>query len=241
MMGEQVFVMNRYGVGRAVDAAVVRTEAWRIAEVRSAGVVPEGVSSKICEAPARGPVRVVGVAGSAAKALMRADVFDVMAAKAARHKKSAPFSPGQVAMARHYRDLVERHACAGMQCTSLETMSGGGSGGGCFMDAVLRDRDEIKRLHRRIGDGAALVVRRHRPSKRGSRASIPDRRLVDMVCLEDRSLSEVLEAHGWSVKSDYRVSLRKALSGALDRMAGPVFSGRVGVVTYGEGCVSLWD
>lgn len=88
------------------------------------------------------------------------------------------------------------------------------------MDAVLRDREEIERLRRQIGNGSAMVVRRIRPSKRGSRASISDRRLVDMVCLEDRALSDVLKAHGWSVYGETSQAASKALGRALDRMNG---------------------
>ena len=88
------------------------------------------------------------------------------------------------------------------------------------MDAVLRDREEIERLHRRIGTGSAMVVRRIRPSQRGSRVSISDRRLVDMVCLEDRAVSDVLKAHGWSVLGETSRAVAKALGQALDRMGG---------------------
>lgn len=88
------------------------------------------------------------------------------------------------------------------------------------MDAVLRDREEIMRLRRRIGTGSAVVVRRIRPSKRGSRVSISDCRLVDMVCLEDRVVSDVLKVHGWSVHGETSRAVSKALGRALDRMNG---------------------
>lgn len=197
-------------------AARLEAEAVRLAEIKARGVVPAICGDAIPQAPARGAFRVFepqalyadGEGGFEARhvgyrgrsAIQRADVFDVMAAKAARHNKPSPLTPGQVAIGRHYRDLVERHACGGLKCSSIEVMRSGGSGrGGDFMDAVLRDRDEIERLRGRIGTGSAMVVRRIRPSNRGSRASIPDRRLVDMVCIEDRPLSEVLKTHGWSV------------------------------------------
>ncbi len=52
----------------------------------------------------------------------------------------------------------------------------------------------------RVGTGTAMAVRKIRPPKRGSRVKITDRRLVDMVCLEDKPISAVLRAHGWSVQ-----------------------------------------
>ena len=52
------------------------------------------------------------------------------------------------------------------------------------------------------------------------RSIILDRVLVDRVCLRGQSLSEVLDAHGWSRKTDHIEALRKALRAAMDRMAG---------------------
>ncbi|MDN5789115.1 MAG: hypothetical protein L0H65_19100, partial [Pseudorhodobacter sp.] len=68
--------------------------------------------------------------------------------------------------------------------------------------------------------GEAMVVRRIRPSLRGSKASIPDRRLVDMVCLGGLDVTGVLRAHGWSAFGEHRDVLRRALCAALDRMQG---------------------
>jgi len=222
---------------QAKGRARLNAEAARIASVKARGAVPAACGDAIPEAPARGTFRMfeplahfpAGAAGDyvakpagyrGRKALQRADVFDVMAARASSNARPAPFSRSQVATGRYYRDLVERHASAGLQSSSIEAHRVGGSGqGGCFMDAVLRDREEIDRLCRRIGTGSAMVVRRIRPSKRGARVTIADRRLVDMVCLEDRSISEVLRAHGWSVKGDTVRPLQQALAQALDRMA----------------------
>ncbi|MEX5516293.1 hypothetical protein [Pseudophaeobacter sp. 1A09344] len=237
-MTEQVVIVSPSGVAR------LQREAERIAAIKARGAVPRQCGDAIPEAPARGafqvfePMRLcpvgaddyeaqpVGYRGRSA--LRNADVFDVMAAAAARKKKPAPFTLGQIAMGRHYRDLVERHATAGVRCSSVEALRTGGNGqGGEFIDAVLRDRDKIDLLRRRIGTGSAIEVRRVRPSKRGSRVSITNRRLVDMVCIEDRSLREVLEAHGWSVYGETVKAVRAALAGVLDRMAGPVRTGRI--------------
>jgi hypothetical protein len=228
-VSEQVILVAADGVAR------LQSEAARLAAIEARGRVPVICGDAIPQAPARGAYRVFepaalipdGEGGFEARsagyrgrsAIQRADVFDVMAAKAARHNKASPLSPGQVAMGRHYRDLVERHACAGLKCSSIEAIRSGGSGrGGDFMDAVLRDREEIDRLRRRIGTGSAMVVRRIRPSQRGSRVSISDRRLVDMVCLEDRAPNAVLKAHGWSAYGETSQVVAKALGLAFDRM-----------------------
>ncbi len=134
-----------------------------------------------------------------------------------------PFTPGQIAMARHYRGLVERHSAGGVRCSSAEALLAGGvSGGGDrdWMDGYLREGEELARLRARIGTGSAMVVRRIRPSSRGSKASILDHRLVDMVTLSGMTLSEVLRAHGWAEKGEHREALRVALASALDRMQG---------------------
>ncbi|MCZ4269006.1 hypothetical protein O4H48_13990 [Rhodobacteraceae bacterium G21628-S1] len=234
--------MNRDRIAMAVTQIERNTsldDIARMAEVRAMGFVPAEVGPEIPVAPARGPVRMadmmaaypkgddgfeVKAAGfQGRKTLQRADSFDVMAAKAARHRKPSPFSPSQVAMGRFYRDLVERHECAGVKCSSLESLSQRSGGSGTdFMDAVLLDRERIGILRNRIGCGSAMAVRRIRPSDRGSRASIMDRRLVDIVCLEDGTITDVLKKHGWSVKADLVTTLNRALGEALDRMMGPV-------------------
>lgn len=224
---------------RAEVAAREAAEAARFEEVRARGLVPEECGPDIPEAPARGPFRVFeerrlypeGEGGFVSKpagfmgrkTIQIADAFDVMAAQARRRKAAVPFNAGQIAMGRLYRSLVERHAAAGVQCSSVETL-GRGSGGGSYIDALLAEAEEIERLRRRVGAGSALIVRRQRPSGRGSRRSIPDLMLVDMVCLEDASFDKVLEHHGWCADGKNRAVLREALGKALDRMAGPVRS-----------------
>lgn len=243
-----------------IDARATRRadEAARIDQVRVKGFVPADVGPEIPMAPARGPVRMMDLMAAypkgedgfefkpaghkGRKTLQRADSFDVMTAKAARHRRPAPFSPAQVAMGRFYRDLVEKHECAGVKCSSLESLSqrGGGSGSD-WIDAVLRDRDRIDVLRRRIGSGSAMVVRRVRPSARASRVTIMDRRLVDIVCLEDGTISDVLRAHGWAIKADLVRALTQTLGDVLDRMMGPVRRGGASVAHFGSGCLPIWD
>lgn len=229
-------VVDSAGVASLADLRA-QHEGARIDAVLASGHVPDGTCSDIPVAPARGAVRLVDgremratdaggfvrvrTGHKGRKTMVRADNFDVMFERARARGKSAPFTASQVAMGRQYRDLVERWMSAGVKCSSVEALSSGGGGdGGGFMDAVLADRQRIDMLRRRIGDGVAREVRRNRPSRRGSRKSITDRRLVDMVCLEGCSLSDVLQRHGWAVNAKLVADLRASLSRALDRMQG---------------------
>lgn len=132
-----------------------------------------------------------------------------------------PFTHGQVAAARDYVALTERCEASGMSCSSLEAV-GRGSGGGDREAAIFRDISRLRALHRRIGNGLAKEVRRHRPSSTGGkRSAIRVRTLVDQVCLGNMTLDQVLRRHGWTSKNEtVRADLRKALCAALDRMQG---------------------
>lgn len=205
----------------------------RMAAVIAAATAPAECGPRIIPAPGRGPTRVVPQvdlypdgrdgwaprnAGWAGCSPVRAaDVFDRMLRAAAEGKE--PFTEGQVAMARRYRALVERHDAGGVRCSDLVGQQGGGAGGD-FMDAYLAEGRELDAIRRRIGAGSAMTLRRIRPSARGSRRSIPDRAVVDMVCLGDATLSQVLRRHGWQVDGHHRKALSVALSAALDRMIG---------------------
>lgn len=226
----------------------LEAERQRMAKVAAAAklvagaAVPAQCGGRIIPAPGRGPFRVEPQAemvpnGTDARGqdkwaekeggfagwnpIRQADVFDLMEASARRRSEPAPFTPAQIAVARHYRALVERHDAGGIKCSALDGRTSGGTGRD-FMDAYLSEGREIEAMRRRIGTGVALAVRRIRPSARGGaeRRGIPDRALVDMVCLGDRSLSDVLKAHGWATFGDNRKALVQALSAALDRMIG---------------------
>jgi hypothetical protein len=227
-----------------VDLELIRmAELDRVGAVKASGDVPGVCGPEIVNAPARGPVQVVDLVGRDSdgdaayvvtdagrmkrKGLRCADVFDVMAAKAVRHKKRCPLTKSQVAMGRDYAALSERHACTGVRGSSLETVSGGGGGGGEYIDAVLRDRARLNAWHGRIGSGVALSVRRVRPGARDGRALITDRHLVDAVCIHEKSLTDILRGCGWakqgkSADAKQIKALQVALAAALDRMSGPV-------------------
>jgi hypothetical protein len=222
----------------------------RFDQIKASAAIPEACGPDIAMAPARGafatfrPIEIVpGSAGTARPAGYRgpgevqhraaircADIFDAMTEDARRLHAGRgdnagpfvpPFTPGQVQVARDYRDLVERHAAVGMKCASIEAVTRGG-GQSEFIDAYVTEGIRLAAMIARIGTGAALSVRRLRPIKRGGRARriILDRTLVDMVCLGQLSLTQVLEAHGWVSKGDTREALRRGLRDCLDRMQG---------------------
>lgn len=224
-------------------------EAARLRLVARAGAVPTDCGPDIAPAPARGPVRVFdllesypdGPDGSRLKpagfagrrSMQRLDVFGRMSAQAARRGAECALNDSQIGMGRMYRSLVETQAAGGLRCAALEGGRGGTAEG--FTDHRLDQSRRIDALVARIGAGVALAVRRVRPSVRGGvgRANIPDRALVDAVCLFDRDLSVVLADHGWSVKGDTVRAAQTALAAALDRMIGPPRSPRIQVVHLG--------
>ncbi|KEP68407.1 hypothetical protein DL1_11880 [Thioclava dalianensis] len=222
------------------DDWVAMTDSERLAAMRGAATPPESCGPMIGAAPARGafevfhPVEMIPDAKSEAgfraeemgyrgrSALRAVDVFDRMIVSARKARKPAPLTPAQISIGRHYRDLCERHDAGGMKLASLEGRQGSGGRGGDFMDAYLSEGRELDALRRKIGGGVAMQVRRVRPSARGAGArTISDGVLVDAVCLEDQTLSEVLCRFGWSAKTaSNRAAVCGALCAALDRMIG---------------------
>lgn len=221
-------------------------EAARLRDIMRRAVPAEGCGPGIPAAPARGPTRAVtpnvvmpdpasktgykveATGWRGFKAARAIEIFDDLErrelARAQKEKRepAPPYSKAQVDVARRYRNLVEMHAAGGMKCASIEARTdGGGGGNGEFIDAYLSVGRTIGELQRRIGSGAAMVVRRVRPSKRGkpTAAVILDRQLVDAVCLHGKSFTEVLEAHGWAKDGRAVQTLQEALSMSLSRMA----------------------
>lgn len=226
---------------RGLDAAA-RQAVWdalpegeRLAVVKAMAAPPDECGDQMPVAPARG--RLIAfeakrmertTAGNLREvsdgwAARVGDVFDLMEARRpkAQRREGALFTASQIEVARDYRALVERLDASGMRGMSLETMrSGAGGGADGFIAAVLDDAARLRAMQRRIGDGAAMAVRRIRPSARGadSRFAIRDRYLVDAVCLKQLSIVQVLGACGWSTGPCNRRALVQALGAALERM-----------------------
>lgn len=131
-------------------------------------------------------------------------------------RKVEAFSPSQVAMARRYAELVEKKAASGIKCGRLEGGSGGG-GGGIYTEAFMDTVRELDRLEAAIGTGVALSPRRHM-DRDNARRPITVRAAVDMLVLEQRTISAILKRHGWEPKGANRKLVRDAIRGALDRM-----------------------
>lgn len=223
------------GDGEAAWVAAQKAEAGRLASIRKAAAIPAEAGDAIAPAPARGgfvlldpsrldaePAYARTAAGYArVRPIRAADVFDLMGAQARRRKVGHPLAPSQIEVARRYRGLVEVLSADGCKLSSLERSHSGGEAGH-WMDRRLMISAEVEGLQRRIGNGVAMAVRRVRPSQRGAaqRGPILDRVLVDMVCLKDCPLDDVLRSHGWQVNGRHRECVLQALSGALWRMVG---------------------
>lgn len=213
-------------------------EAQRIAEVTDLGAVPGACGGEIEPAPGRGPVATFlplqllpqGADGwtmapnghKGRLGLRRADAFDIAADQVRRRDKAAapPFTPSEIAMGRTYRDLVERYAAGAIKCSDVEGQVSSGTGRD-FMDTYIAIGEEIAALRRWIGEGAALELRRMRPSKSGgpARRMILKRTLVDDFCLRDQPITAIMKAHGWSNDKGTRARVTLALRASLGDMA----------------------
>ncbi|KUP91788.1 hypothetical protein [Tritonibacter horizontis] len=233
-----VVVVAPNGTARLVE------EAKRIKQIKARGHVPPACGDGIGEAPARPAFRLFEPqqfypdgAGSAVKpagyrgrkAMRMLDAFDKMEAQA----RKSLFEGYQKEVGRAYGVLFEKLDAAGVRCSSVEVLSqASGGGGGEYIDALLADRRRLDEMQRRIGSGAALAVRRIRPSARNKVGLISDRALVDMVCVQGLTLTEALRRSGWAAEGQrpngkHVKALRCALLESLDRMAGGNVKNRV--------------
>ncbi len=244
---------------REQSVARVAQEAERVARVRASGFVPPECGDAIPAAPSRGGVATFTPRSSlpdgengwkfentgyrGRSGLRCADVFDRMIARSTP-KRPCILSPSQIAMGRTYAVLSESYAAAGCKSLSLESTAGRGGDPSAFIDAVIDQGRRLTLIHNRIGMGVAKSIRRRRPSGE-TRVPITDRQLVDAVCLQDRSVSQVLMSNGWAkgngdASSTMVADLMQALSDALTRMMGPVRSGRITHTTLGSGPLPRW-
>lgn len=232
-------------IARAVGVSVENwrgmAPAARVELVKCSGAAPTGCGPDVVQvAPARGPVerftprevikteagnfRAVRTGWRGHDAMRRADAFDVMQAQATRRARArskeprAIFTTAQVEAGRAYGHLAERHDARGARCSSVEGASRG-TGGGSYIDAVVAEGQRLSRMRAAIGDGWAVEIKRVSPHGDRRRA-IRVRTLVDMVCIEGKTLAHVLERFGWNRSVAYLEPLRVELCAALDRLHG---------------------
>ncbi|WP_208348725.1 hypothetical protein [Pseudaestuariivita rosea] len=213
-----------------------KEEARRLAGVKARGDVDADCSDEIVPAPARGSVKsmrevhMVPVGTDDFKEVeerykagtpgMVRDVFDDMTDQALRCGGTAPFTAAQVDAGRTYGALTERVEAAGVKCSQAFDVQTGGSGQTDFLTAYMTDRQRLRRFHNAIGNGIALPILRKSSGEALTRRAIFDRVLVDRVCLQDQSLSEVLAAHHWQNTGKTIKRLRMAFCLILERMHG---------------------
>lgn len=232
--------------GKSGAAKIEMTEADRIAAMIARGTPPEICGPEMPVAPGRPrlipfhPVVVMvdakgreqaielGYRGRAAARV--ADVFDTMLRRqrpAHRAAHGPIFDPGQIAMARLYRDLVEEVARGNMRGVNLNSAGGGGGTDDGFLARYTDRRAQIAAMRRRVGAGVALAVQRGGPK---GRVPITRLTLLDQVCVGQMTLSAVLERAGWAPKGALRDGLRAELALGLDAMAGYPVVRKGGVV-----------
>lgn len=216
-------------------------EAERIAQLKQRATAPASCGPDIVPmAPGRGAVRrfqpgqaVITEAGHVRvtraghlgrDALARADAFDVMLAQSARRRPSDGanakplFTTGQIMAGRDYAVLAERYDAAGVRCSSVEALGGGGQGS--FIDAVIQDGRRLAWMRDKIGDAVVLSPRGAAAHSDRGRRIIRTRHIVDAVCIEGLTISQLLQSCGWP-RTKARVNeIRQALAAALDRMRG---------------------
>jgi hypothetical protein len=223
-------------VERSDGAKRMQAMDQRVAAMKAAATPTPIASPVIIPAPARGPTKVVQLRETVVTQngprvrrttvdgfhpVQAADAFDQMELQARRRKADGGplFTALQVDAGRAYAALAERCAAEGMRCSSVEAGRGGPGGGRGWIDGVIARSDQLARLRAAIGQGVALSPRGAQAHADRGRKVIRVRDLVDSVCIEGRTLSEVLDRNGWSARTASIAILRLVLTDALDRMA----------------------
>lgn len=196
--------------------------------VRSSScALPEAASPNIIAAPARGPVvlrpqyetvmtpsgpRTRRATADGFHPVAAEDAFDRMALQARRSQPAGEpmFTVAQVEAGRAYAALAERCASEGMRCSSPEARQGGG-GAGDWMDGVLGRSYRLDRMRREIGNEPVL--------KGDGRVGINTLELVNLVCRDGLTVSQILQRKGWPVYGDRVAVVIEALRLALDRIS----------------------
>jgi hypothetical protein len=225
--GDRVDAVKRGGLAPVEvgpEVVLIAPARGPVIASRPVDFVPEGATGfKMVDAGYRGRSN-----------MRQEDVFDRMCDQARRRdaEADAPFTKAQINTGREYRALYEWVQAAGVKCSSIGRDGAGGGGRVEFMDIYAQQLARLRWADRQIGTGIAKEVRRVRPSKAGrvtidegalrkiGRVLITRKDLIQMVCIADKSLSDVLRAHHWSVSGKNPETLRRALCAILDDLSG---------------------
>ncbi|MEL6959820.1 MAG: hypothetical protein AAGL89_12800 [Pseudomonadota bacterium] len=229
-------------------AKVRRTEERALAAQIANAAPPDECSVDVPISPARGPVtpyqdyHVVAVgaedfevtkirykSGAPARAL---DLFDKMMAQSSRRRDGPAFTMLHAMAARKYRDLTEQVKSSGLAASPVFSDKLGGSGKRDAMDAYMANTQRLAWMHASIGDAIAKDIKRKAKAidnggrivgevelRQIGKRLITVRMLVDLVCLQEKSLRAVLMAHGWRDSGKNLKTLRAALCAALERIS----------------------
>lgn len=227
---------RRAAAMRAVGLRMGRVVGQGAQALRARAAVPAACGPEIVAAPARGPVarmapvemrpvaegweaQHVGFQGRDAARVR--DVWDRIEEAARACGAPSPFTASQVAVAREYAALVERHAASGMRGFSVEARVDGGGKGDGYADAVIAEGLRLEAL-RQAAEGRAVL---------GKGVVVSRLMLVDWVALGWQTPSAVLARCGVAAKGRTRERVRLVLAGALEAMAR---AGRRPVVKKGD-------
>lgn len=208
---------------------------YRVRAAVDRATPPVMVSPAIVAAPARGVTKVIElretVQTESGPRVRRAtvdgfhpvkavDAFDLMAVRSRNRDGTAGplFTVGQVEAGRAYAALHERCASEGLRCSSPEARQGGGGSDLDWIEGVIARSRRLARLQAAIGDSVALSPRGAQAHADRGRRVVRVRDLVDGVCIEGRTLSQLLRAAGWQDNGRTLKLVREALCAALDRM-----------------------
>lgn len=221
------------GADRLVQARDRLAESDRRVQMRLADATPPEPMAAAPVAPARGFMQMVpnyevtrggirrqdGAHWQEGCALVAMNVRVAARAKARGiDDYDLPFGPGHISMAAIYRALVEWRQGSGVKCGQMEA-GRGGSGSGVFIDTFMDQGARLDDLVARIGVGYAIRPTRHQ-DRDNARRAVPTKALVDLVVIDGRDLSYVMQHYGWQPKGVTRRALQLALCAALDRMQG---------------------
>lgn len=217
----------------AARAEREQVQIARLETTRDRGRRPSRVSSEIVDvAPGRGPLVEApmselfpaadgsyhyvpsGYRGRVAARVQ--DAFDRMKDYAERSGRPFALRAAQIETGRRYGEASARVMAGGVKLSNLEATGGGG--GVDVAPALLDAIGYVRSMHEALGSGISLKVRRVRVGEERKRFNIADRTLVDLVCIADLTISEVLRKHGWAENSHSRAAAQFVLINALRRM-----------------------